>query len=135
MTTKVCDVCGGSEFIGIDINRKYNGCIDLSKQCINCGKIYIDVEILSTKRNFCYIGLDNPKCQANIGSAMRAVGCFDADGLLYSGKRVSSSGLKTDPQKFVRQVPLINVESVIESIPHGVNTCSGRSSTRCNFIS
>lgn len=38
-------------------------------------------------RGFCVIGLDNPKTPSNIGSIMRAAGCYNVSTVFYSGNR------------------------------------------------
>ena len=46
------------------------------------------------------IGLSNPKSPTNVGSVLRAAGCFQADGILYTGERYSRAAeFCTDTKK------------------------------------
>ncbi len=38
-----------------------------------------------------HIGLVNPKDVTNVGSVLRAIGCYQADGLLYTGSRYNKA--------------------------------------------
>jgi tRNA(Leu) C34 or U34 (ribose-2'-O)-methylase TrmL len=67
-------------------------------------------------RGYAAIGLDNPKHGVNVGSAMRAVGCYGAAMLAYSGQRVGS-GL-TDTMKTYRHVPLIHADNLRHAVPY-----------------
>lgn len=64
---------------------------------------------------FC-IGLDNPKYSVNVGSALRAAGCYGAQMVAYSGKRVGPG--QTDTMKIYKQIPLINCDDLRLVIPH-----------------
>lgn len=66
-------------------------------------------------RGYAVIGLDNPKDNNNVGSAMRAVGCYDAAMLVASGKR--SLGL-TDTMKTYRHKPFVRVSDLKDFIPY-----------------
>ena len=69
-------------------------------------------------RGYCVIGLDNPKSPVNVGSVMRAAGCYQAAGVYYSGKRYKKAKqFKTDPQKVHRHIPLINMGNLEDAIP------------------
>ena len=66
------------------------------------------------------IGLINPKTPANIGGAIRAAGCYGATMVAYTGRRYKKqSVLITDPQHFVKQIPLITIDDLKLIIPHG----------------
>jgi tRNA(Leu) C34 or U34 (ribose-2'-O)-methylase TrmL len=67
-------------------------------------------------RGYAVIGLDNPKSEVNVGSAMRAVGVYEAAFLAYSGKRVKPG--RTDTMKVYRHMPLIRVEDLQQIIPY-----------------
>lgn len=69
------------------------------------------------KRGYSIIGLDNPKSSFNIGSAMRAVGCYDSKMLYVSGKRFKKIK-RTDPQKSWRHYPLTHVEDLLKHVPY-----------------
>ena len=69
-------------------------------------------------RGYCIIGLDNPKTPANVGSIMRAAGCYGASYVIYSGRRYAKAKqFVTDPQKIHRHIPLINVDDLHDMIP------------------
>ena len=65
------------------------------------------------------IGLFNPKNPRNVGSVMRAAGCFGAKMVAYTGKRVGESDLRPDKAKARRSVPLIHTEDLRGIIPYG----------------
>jgi len=62
------------------------------------------------------IGLHHPKNRINVGAALRAAGCFDAALVVTSGKRYTQS--ITDVSVAHKRIPLLQVSSVIESIPY-----------------
>jgi tRNA(Leu) C34 or U34 (ribose-2'-O)-methylase TrmL len=69
-------------------------------------------------RGYSCIGLINPKTPANVGSVMRAAGCYGATSVFYTGRRYSKAKqFVTDPQKRYRHIPLIGVEDLHEIIP------------------
>jgi len=68
------------------------------------------------KRGYCGIGLDNPKDPKNIGSALRAVGCYEASFLAVSGSRYKKS--RTDTMKQYKHAPLFEVEDLKIVIPY-----------------
>ena len=70
----------------------------------------------ANKRGYCGIGLDNPKNNLNVGSVMRASGCYDASFVAYTGKRLGSS--ITDTMKTYRHKPLFRVEDLKSVIPY-----------------
>lgn len=61
------------------------------------------------------VGLDNPKVQENVGSAMRACGVYGASLLAVSGQRLSP-GI-TDTMKHYRQIPYLRVDDLRSVIP------------------
>tara|TARA_R100001530_G_C4306151_1_gene151724 strand:+ start:20 stop:454 length:435 start_codon:yes stop_codon:yes gene_type:complete len=64
------------------------------------------------------IGLENPKNSINIGSVMRAAGCFNADLIAIKGHRFRGLGhIKSDTQKVVRRIPVIRCAELKEVIP------------------
>lgn len=64
------------------------------------------------------IGLTNPKTPANVGSVMRAAGCFGVDAVFYTGARYERAAqFNTDTKAVNRNIPLHNVASLCESIP------------------
>jgi tRNA(Leu) C34 or U34 (ribose-2'-O)-methylase TrmL len=70
-------------------------------------------------RGYAAVGLDNPKCPANIGGALRAAGCYRAALVVIGGSRpIRLSGLVTDTMKAYRHVPHLVAEDVMGSIPY-----------------
>jgi tRNA(Leu) C34 or U34 (ribose-2'-O)-methylase TrmL len=75
------------------------------------------------------IALTNPKTPTNVGAVMRAVGCYQADQIIYNGNRYAKAAeyhkhtLQTDTFNMRDKIPLLQVESFIslkdslESIP------------------
>ena len=55
-------------------------------------------------RGYSCIGLDNPKTPANVGSVLRAAGCYGASFVAIGGDRIASG--RTDTQKAWRHMPL-----------------------------
>lgn len=72
---------------------------------------------LSTPRGFACIGLHEPKNVLNVGSALRAAGCYKADFVAVSGKRYAHSA--TDTQKTWKHIPLFEVDDLQSVIPKG----------------
>jgi len=67
-------------------------------------------------RGYSCIGLDNPKTSVNIGSALRAVGNFEAAFLAVSGCRYKKA--PTDTAKQYRHSPLFQVNDLKDIIPY-----------------
>ena len=64
------------------------------------------------------IGIINPKSPSNIGSVMRAVGCYRADAVIYTGNRYERAvKLNTDTKGVRYQTPLNRVESLVADLP------------------
>lgn len=60
------------------------------------------------------IGLSNPKSPTNVGSIMRAAGCFNADSVLYTGSRYDRAvKLNTDTKRISSTIPLTAVENLL----------------------
>ena len=66
-------------------------------------------------RGYAIVGLDNPKNSINVGSAMRAVGVYGANGLIYTGKRVRPG--QTDTMKHYKHIPLWQTDDLHSAIP------------------
>ncbi len=62
------------------------------------------------------IGLDNPKCPANLGGVMRAAGCYGAAMVAISGNRMKNT--PTDVFKRWRTMPVIETEDLRLVIPY-----------------
>ena len=71
-------------------------------------------------RGYSIIGLDNPKNTLNIGSALRAAGCYGASMLVVSGLRASChlNHIPTDTQKIIRHIPVVKTEDLHSVLPH-----------------
>jgi tRNA(Leu) C34 or U34 (ribose-2'-O)-methylase TrmL len=67
-------------------------------------------------KGYCGIGLDNPKTDVNVGSALRAAGVYGAAFVAASGKRYSSA--KTDTMKHYRRLPLMRPDDVFDVMPY-----------------
>lgn len=68
-------------------------------------------------RGYSAVGLHEAKDINNIGSALRAAGCFDAALAAVSGVRYRHS--KTDTQKAWKHIPLIQTDNLQSVIPSG----------------
>jgi len=65
-----------------------------------------------------HIGIVNPKDVTNVGSVLRAIGCFQADGLFYTGTRYDRAmRYCTDTQRTAANVPVQNVEDILAVVP------------------
>lgn len=73
-------------------------------------------------RGYAAIGLHEAKDVNNIGSALRAAGCFGAAFVAVSGLRYKHS--KTDTQKAWKHIPLIQTEDLKNVIPNSA-VCVG----------
>jgi tRNA(Leu) C34 or U34 (ribose-2'-O)-methylase TrmL len=70
-----------------------------------------------TKRGFSCIALDSPKDAKNVGSVLRAAGCYGVSMVVVSNARYKHSG--TDTQKAWRHLPLIQTNKLDIAIPRG----------------
>ncbi len=72
-------------------------------------------------RGYAAIGLDSPKSPANVGSALRACGCYGASMLALGGSRprrlMKTGRLITDTQKVWRRMPVVMIEDLHDAIP------------------
>ncbi len=66
-------------------------------------------------RGFAAIGLHQPKTPTNVGSVLRAAGCYGASMVAASGRRYRGSA--TDTQKAYRHLPLLQCEDLHDVIP------------------
>jgi tRNA(Leu) C34 or U34 (ribose-2'-O)-methylase TrmL len=69
----------------------------------------------SKGRGYACIGLDHPKCDKNIGCALRACGVYGASLMAVSGKRYSGSS--TDTMKAFKHIPLLQVTDLKSVLP------------------
>ncbi|MDO7640998.1 RNA methyltransferase [Reinekea sp.] len=57
------------------------------------------------------VALTNPKSPTNVGSVLRAAGCFGVDEVLYSGTRYDmAKKFQTDTKDMHNRIPLTHVE-------------------------
>ena len=68
-------------------------------------------------RGYCAIGLDNPKNSLNVGSALRAAGCFGAAMVAVGGNRNKYRRAPTDTMAAHRHLPLVIVADVFDALP------------------
>lgn len=83
-------------------------------------------------RGFSCVGLINPKFDSNVGSAIRACGCYGAAAILIQGERYQKS--KQDTQKAERHIPVFNVDSILSNIPLGATVVSVEISDKARSI-
>jgi len=73
-----------------------------------------------SKRSYACIGLQNPKSPENVGSVMRAAGCYGVNSVFYTGTRYDTAKpFYTDTQKIYEELPLIGVDDLKTIIPVG----------------
>lgn len=76
--------------------------------------------ILLTKSQV-FIGLINPKSPSNVGSIMRAAGCYQVDAVLYTGQRYARAvKFNTDTKKINEKIPLTSIENIIAAKVDGM---------------
>ena len=79
----------------------------------------MDEDPRRTARGYAAIGLVSPKTPANIGSVMRAAGCYDAALVVLGGQRpLRLAKFPTDTQRAWRHIPHICVPNVFDAIPY-----------------
>jgi tRNA(Leu) C34 or U34 (ribose-2'-O)-methylase TrmL len=67
------------------------------------------------------IGLTNPKSPSNVGAALRAAGCYGADGVFYTGRRFEQAAkFHTDTQQAASRIPLLRAETFEADLPPGM---------------
>ena len=72
------------------------------------------------KNSYSCIGLYNPKSPENVGSVMRAAGCYGVNSVFYTGKRYDhAKPFYTDTQGAYETLPLIGVDDLESIIPLG----------------
>jgi tRNA(Leu) C34 or U34 (ribose-2'-O)-methylase TrmL len=71
-------------------------------------------------KGFCCIGLFNPKSPENVGSVLRAAGCYGVNTVFYTGVRYDrAKEFVTDTKKVHQKIPLIGIEDLQQVIPLG----------------
>ena len=72
------------------------------------------------KSAFCCVGLVNPKSPENVGSVMRAAGCYGVDEVYYTGNRFElARRFATDTKQMVEKIPLLGVDDLLQFMPDG----------------
>jgi tRNA(Leu) C34 or U34 (ribose-2'-O)-methylase TrmL len=65
-------------------------------------------------RGYATIALHNPKTPANVGSVLRAAGCYGGASVIISGNRIRAA---TDTNKAYRFIPTFCVDDVMDMVP------------------
>lgn len=83
---------------------------------------------MDKKRGYCGIGLDNPKCNINVGSVLRAAGVYGAAFVAATGGRWTGS--KTDTMKDYRHMPFMRPNDlrdllIYDCVPVAVDLIEG----------
>ncbi|MCE9679548.1 RNA methyltransferase [Shewanella sp. AS1] len=79
-------------------------------------------EPVKSSKELVLIGLLNPKSPTNVGGVMRAAGCYQADGVRYTGKRYALAAshrgeqYNTDTKRVSRNIPLTGVECLLDDL-------------------
>jgi tRNA(Leu) C34 or U34 (ribose-2'-O)-methylase TrmL len=73
-------------------------------------------ELVSRRRGYYGVGLDNPKTSINVGSVLRAAGVFGCHMVAVSGRRYRRA--PTDTMKQYRHLPLLQVTDLHDVIPY-----------------
>lgn len=61
-----------------------------------------------------YLALINPKSPANVGSVLRAAGCFQADAVFYTGQRYARAAkFNTDTKNINQHISLTAIDHVL----------------------
>lgn len=65
-----------------------------------------------------WIGLVNPKSPTNVGSVLRAVGCFSAEGIFYTGNRFHRAReFVSDTRDDHERIPLTHCDDLVQALP------------------
>ena len=73
------------------------------------------------KQYITHIGLTNPKTPTNVGSIMRAAGCYQADAVFYTGERYARAAqYQTDTKKAEQHIPITKVNSLQDCVNEGI---------------
>lgn len=65
---------------------------------------------------YAIIGLDNPKFDANVGSVLRAAGCYNVAMVAISGKRFKKTATDTTNQH--KRIPILQVSDLHNVVPY-----------------
>ena len=70
-----------------------------------------------------FIGLVDPKSPTNMGSVMRAAGCYQVDQVRYSGERFERAArYQTDTKGMLGKIPPVRMDQLLEGLPAGMKT-------------
>lgn len=69
------------------------------------------------KSGYTAIGLYHPKNSINVGSVLRAAGCYDAAMVAFCGSRYKKAA--SDTNKIHNKIPLIHIDNLKDIIPYG----------------
>ncbi|MFN3713701.1 MAG: RNA methyltransferase [Alcanivoracaceae bacterium] len=65
-----------------------------------------------------FIGLVDPKSPSNVGSVMRAAGCYQVDQVRYSGGRFERAAqYQTDTKDILSKIPLVREDQLLQGLP------------------
>lgn len=68
-----------------------------------------------------FIGLCNPKSPTNVGSVMRAAGCYQVSQVRYSGGRFERAAqYQTDTKDIASSIPLQRHDDLLKQLPAGM---------------
>ncbi len=68
-----------------------------------------------------YIGLCNPKSPSNVGAVLRAVGCYQADEVRYTGERFDRAlKFQTDTKNAKSRIPLVQTDQLLADLPRAI---------------
>jgi tRNA(Leu) C34 or U34 (ribose-2'-O)-methylase TrmL len=71
-----------------------------------------------TNQKTAFIALVDPKSPTNVGSVMRAAGCYQVDQVRYSGGRFERAAqYQTDTKDILSKIPLIREDQLLVSLP------------------
>jgi tRNA(Leu) C34 or U34 (ribose-2'-O)-methylase TrmL len=66
------------------------------------------------------IAIINPKSPQNMGSILRAAGCYDVDAVFYTGQRYArAQKYATDTHASEQKIPVTSCENLQEAVPVG----------------
>jgi tRNA(Leu) C34 or U34 (ribose-2'-O)-methylase TrmL len=83
----------------------------------NCPLFPEGTPLVADKRYSC-IGLYNPKSPENVGSVMRAAGCYGVASVFYTGKRYErAADFVTDTKRVHYDIPLIGIDDLKKILP------------------
>lgn len=106
----------------LSANLVSRGCSPFPKN-LNCSQAMETItkkQAVKAYTGYSCIGLFNPKSPENVGSIMRAAGCYGVNTVFYTGKRYErAKDFCTDTKQVHLQLPLIGVDDLQQVIPFG----------------